>query len=248
MCVFFSTSLVFKVTMACCQYKWKYVAEARRLIGREESPWCCEGGRGWRLCGGDSAPDFGEYRTDRAATESRDLGRKGQRWWVVLLRLLVLKLLPCVCNMNMRTRVSTTYLFSAVQFSLCCLAMTDQEESFPQRSYNTHQLQSPAEDPRCWLLHFGLQHVEDCPAHTLFEHLPLHVHRKRLNTWLKWTRQNSQIMCCKVTINTKNILAYCLFQHSVKIGDKSESEKVGTQSRTVNHFKRFKTMSDSSAN
>lgn len=49
----------------------------RLVIWRGGSPWCCEGGRGWRLGGDASDPKSGEYECDRAETEGRDLGQEG---------------------------------------------------------------------------------------------------------------------------------------------------------------------------
>lgn len=50
--------------------------EQRRLTDTGGSLSYCAEGRGWRLGGDDSFPDFDEYRTDIAGTESRDLGRQ----------------------------------------------------------------------------------------------------------------------------------------------------------------------------
>lgn len=55
------------------------------VTGTAGNPRCCEEGRGWRLCEGGSDPDAGGCRTGRAATGSRDLGRRGQMGWVILL-------------------------------------------------------------------------------------------------------------------------------------------------------------------
>lgn len=72
------------------------------------------------------------------------------------------------------------HLCSAVQLSLSCLASTDQEESSPRRSCDTHQLQSPGEDAQRQLLPPKLQHAEDCPARIRSEHLLLLKHANRV--------------------------------------------------------------------
>lgn len=58
--------------------KKKSKGRQRCVIGRGGSPWYCEGQRGSRPCADDSFRDFDEYVSDRAETESRDLGTGGR--------------------------------------------------------------------------------------------------------------------------------------------------------------------------
>lgn len=60
------------------QKKKKSKGRQRCVIGRGGSPWYCEGQRGSRPCADDSFRDFDEYVSDRAETESRDLGTGGR--------------------------------------------------------------------------------------------------------------------------------------------------------------------------
>lgn len=93
-----------------------------------------------------------------------------------------------------------TYLFSAVQLSLGCLAMTDPVESFPLRSYSTHQPRSQAGGPRRWLLQLELQHVKDCPARSQVGRLLLQVHTnsKGVRTATSW--KNAQLLEIRRTL------------------------------------------------
>lgn len=164
---------------------WHKVTEVgQRLIGREESPWYCEEGRGWRLCGGDSALDIGEYRSDRTGRESRDLG-SGDRE-----RAAGCYSCQCFCKVKIYTRVSIPLFCSAILTSLFGVERSRgdfpstfrQDPSAPKSSKRSTTTTPPLRTAAC----SGLS----CP-HPIWTSAPTRIHEENMTSL---SLQNGQVM------------------------------------------------------
>lgn len=94
--------------------KKKSKGRQRCVIGRGGSPWYCEGQRGSRPCADDSFRDFDEYVSDRAETESRDLGTGGRS------QLLIKGSEGPLCKCKKVKGQGQSYLYRTFPHRRCC--------------------------------------------------------------------------------------------------------------------------------